>query len=327
MLASCENKDKAEAAEFFERANYHFKKREYEKAYQFYSEAIEKVPDFADAYNNRGIILEKQGNIEGAIREYQEAVDLDDSFSKAKINLALAKVQFGETEGIGKLLKSIEQEYRDSSQFHDAMGQYLLANFKSEDAVVSLQKAIALGGENAQLLTNLGYAYYTLKDYEQAKTNLSKVLVTNPDFEFALNNLSATYAQQNDWEKALELSDRLIKLNDKEILFLNTHILNLIETNQLASAKELLVKAAKIAPENVYVQRNQAIVDLKEGKASNALSSLKVLDTSNEAIEYLNYYLALAYAESGDQEKACSYFKKGDFLSDIRSKQEYEKCQ
>ena len=86
IIVSCGSKNKTEAAEFFERGNYHFKKNEVERALELFTEAIEKVPDFADAFNNRGLCYERLDNIEKAANDYRKAVELDDSFNKAKIN-------------------------------------------------------------------------------------------------------------------------------------------------------------------------------------------------------------------------------------------------
>src|SRR5690606_13828347 len=99
-------KNKKEAAEFFERGNYHFKKREYERAIELFSEAIDKIPDFADAFNNRGLCFEKQGNLEKAASDYLKAVELDDSFSQAKLNLAAANMHLGKLKESESLFRN-----------------------------------------------------------------------------------------------------------------------------------------------------------------------------------------------------------------------------
>ncbi|WP_332367789.1 tetratricopeptide repeat protein [Spirosoma telluris] len=52
FIISCAN-ETDEAAQFFLKGNVQLQKREYKEAIRYYSEAITKKPDFADAYNNR----------------------------------------------------------------------------------------------------------------------------------------------------------------------------------------------------------------------------------------------------------------------------------
>jgi tetratricopeptide (TPR) repeat protein len=55
LTVSCSNDRTDEAAQFFLRGNVQLQKREYREAIRYYSEALDKKPDFADAYNNRGL--------------------------------------------------------------------------------------------------------------------------------------------------------------------------------------------------------------------------------------------------------------------------------
>ena len=60
------------------------KKNELEKQNIFFSEAIKKNPDFADAYNNRGVVYLKVGRTDEALKDFEKAVSVDDSFVDAK---------------------------------------------------------------------------------------------------------------------------------------------------------------------------------------------------------------------------------------------------
>src|SRR5690606_12390367 len=164
---------------------------------------------------------------------YQQAVDLDDSFSQAKLNLARVLIHNSETEKSGVLLKDIEQEYRDSSSYFDYRGQWYLLKNQTDAAITEFSHAIDLGGESAELLTNLGFAYYQKKDFSNARVYFLKALQLNPQFGYALNNLSATYGHSNEWDKALDYSKKAVEINPTELSFINTHTLNLLETNDL----------------------------------------------------------------------------------------------
>ncbi len=324
VLHSCSNKSKSEAAEFFERGNYHFKKREYERAIELFTEAIEKVPDFADAYNNRGLCFEKTEQFERARADYQQAVDLDDSFSQAKLNLARVLIHNSETEKSGLLIADIEQEYRDSSSFFDYRGQWYLLKNQIDAAINDFSHAIDLGGESAELFTNLGFAYYQKKDFPNARDYFLKALSINPQFGYALNNLSASYGHSNEWYKALEYSKKAVDTNPTELSFINTHTLNLLETNDLKKAKEMLEKGLKRSPTDPYVMRNKAIFLIKSESIKEGHNYLVQIEKTNPEVEYLYFYLGIS---SNSKPVACSFFKRGASLGDRRSQTELESCE
>ena len=81
-------REKKDTELFFIQGNLAYKKGNYEEAIKFYSEAIDKTPKFADAYNNRGKVKFEMGNIEGSIQDFEKAVTIDDKFYMAKFNLA-----------------------------------------------------------------------------------------------------------------------------------------------------------------------------------------------------------------------------------------------
>jgi tetratricopeptide (TPR) repeat protein len=61
FLFACSNsseEEKRESSAFFLRGNAKWKEKEYHEAIKWYSEAIEKRPDFSDAYYNRGLVYQ-----------------------------------------------------------------------------------------------------------------------------------------------------------------------------------------------------------------------------------------------------------------------------
>ena len=48
-------------------------------SFKFYEKAIDLNPNFADAYNNIGIVLLEMGQFDDAIKFYEKAIDLNPS--------------------------------------------------------------------------------------------------------------------------------------------------------------------------------------------------------------------------------------------------------
>ncbi len=323
---ACKNKDKAEAAEFFKRANYNFGKNETDKALTFYNEAIEKVPDFADAYFNRGILFEKRGEMSLAIKDYRKAVDLDDSFKAAKLNLAAALSQINELPEAQEIFQNLEDSYKDSLEFNSLYGQHLIRQNKLDEARKFLNISKDLDSTHAEVWTNLGYIEYLEKNWDAAHGDFENALKIEPDFAFSLNNLSNVYAQKNDWSKALEYSTKAINIDKNNLIFLNTHSLNLLENNKLNEAEELILRCSKLEENNPYFLRNNAVFYLKNGEFNKAESILLNLDKSNPDVDFLYYYMGTTYRGLNNTEKACQFFKRGALLHDLRSEVLLKRC-
>jgi len=65
-------------------------KGKYEKAAEFYVQALESDPDYAPAHNNLGVAYAKLGRYDEAIACYKEALNIDSDYSAALNNLAIA---------------------------------------------------------------------------------------------------------------------------------------------------------------------------------------------------------------------------------------------
>ncbi len=326
IVFACGNKNKTEAAEFFERGNFHFKKNETERAMELFTEAIEKVPDFADAYNNRGLCFEKMGNIDKARNDYREAVELDDSFGQAKLNLAHASLLLGENKTCENLLNQLAPAYTDSSQFLDLRGKFYLQTFNPSNAVADFERSLNITPNNLETRTNLGYAFYLQKDFQEAKKTFLNVISEKPNFAFALNNLSATYAQLGEWKEALIHSKKAIKEQPNEITFINTHALNLLENGEIKNASEYIEQALKLFPENPYALRNLGLLKLKTESSKNSLTILEQVEAINPEVEFIYYYIGMAQQAAGNISAACKAFKRGSLLGDARSEMESENC-
>ena len=66
---------------------------------RFYSEAIRIKPDYADAFNNRGVARREKGDVEGALQDYNEAIRIKPDHSNAFLNRGVARRAKGDMEG------------------------------------------------------------------------------------------------------------------------------------------------------------------------------------------------------------------------------------
>ncbi|HEY1057043.1 MAG TPA: tetratricopeptide repeat protein, partial [Emticicia sp.] len=246
---------------FFIQGNVAYKKGEYEKAIKYFSEAIDKTPSFADAYNNRGSAKLANEDLNGAIVDFEKAVSLDNDFILAKYNLSDALSNTDRLDESLNLLKSIEKKYQDSSFYFVTLSNIYIQKNKFPEAQQVLQKAISLDSKNDKALTNLGFVQYQEKDYQQAKANFEKAIALNPKQDFAFNNLSLVYAQEDKFLKSIELVDKAIALK-RNVLYENNKGFYLLNIGNLIEGKRLIDKALEENKNNAWAIRNSGVYEL-----------------------------------------------------------------
>jgi len=85
-----------------------------------------------------------------------------------------------------------------SVELHTNYGILLLAGGDSANALVYFQRAMELGGENADRWNNIGGAYFKLNDREASMTSFANALRLDPCNFGARRNLMMLYSQRND---------------------------------------------------------------------------------------------------------------------------------
>jgi tetratricopeptide (TPR) repeat protein len=101
----------------------HYHIGEYQDAVESFNRAAQLDPNNPSILINRGIALEAQGDSEGAIRDFDAALDLYSKLAVAHWHKALAEMKLGNVpEAMEELLKAIQldESYRERARVHEA---------------------------------------------------------------------------------------------------------------------------------------------------------------------------------------------------------------
>src|SRR3989338_1288964 len=72
-----------QANEWFDKGYQHSLNKEHDSAIEAYTKAIQLDPNYADAYNNRGLAYDNKRQYDRAIEDYNKAIALDPNHAKA----------------------------------------------------------------------------------------------------------------------------------------------------------------------------------------------------------------------------------------------------
>ena len=144
----------AEPAAAFQEAVDLQKAGKFSEALQSYDQAIALSPGNANAFNNRGNVLQALNRFEEALASYEAAIALKPDHANAFNN----------------------------------RGNALQALKRFDEARASFEKATALRPDDAEILRNQGVVLFELKRFEEALASYDKAIALRPNYAEALKN-------------------------------------------------------------------------------------------------------------------------------------------
>ena len=177
-----------------------------EEAIKDYNKAIELDPNFAGAFNNRGIVHGDLGRLEEAIQDYNKAIVLDPNFADPYYNRGSAHKDLRRLEeAIKDYNKAIELD-PDYTDAYSARGNVYRDLGRIEEAIKDYTKVMSLILFDGDVLYNRGLAYNISGNYSKAIEDFTEVISSEPrNKEAYLNRAKAYFAIG---EEALAKADR-----------------------------------------------------------------------------------------------------------------------
>jgi predicted O-linked N-acetylglucosamine transferase (SPINDLY family) len=157
-----------------------FEKEQYDSSQAQCEYILSNNPDHPDALHLLGLIEEKIGRIDQAIRLIQQAIQIYDSESAYHSNLAVFLARIG--------------------AFDQAIAHY--------------QQALKLKPDDPGILNNLGMALYYQKDFKRGLECFTQALVIKPDYHEANIHLSMVYESLHQIDNAIACCQQVISQTD-----------------------------------------------------------------------------------------------------------------
>jgi tetratricopeptide (TPR) repeat protein len=174
---------------------------EYPRAIATFEQAVDLDPTQVDGYINLGYAHYKLGNLEEAVRIYEQGLALADEEKEPDIHQSLAVIyrDLGD-EAYSSGIDSDNEEYSDE-QFRDAVEYY--------------SKVLLYKPEADYINFDIATAYLQLEQYEDALVYLEAEQEWHPEDEDLLFRLASVYAVLEKFQESLDIADRLVELNEQ----------------------------------------------------------------------------------------------------------------
>ena len=135
------------------------------EAIEAYRRALKIKPDYTEAHNNLGNIFKEQGNLDEAIGAYKHALKLKPDYSEALYNMGNALRELGELDQAIEAYERTLKIKPDYAEAHNNMGNALKDQGKLGAAIEAYNRASNIKPDFADAHFNLGLAHLTQYDF------------------------------------------------------------------------------------------------------------------------------------------------------------------
>ena len=247
-------KDKDHKVYFF-LGTAHLQKKNYEKTVFYIENAIKIKPDIPNYYNNIGIALSNLNNNEKAIENYLKALELNNKFLDANINLAIEYKKILRFEDAIKYFNISLKISPNNYVIYNNIGNLFKTLGKTDDAINSYNKAIELNKNNPEAYNNKAEILFLLKKFDEAINMYREVLKINPDFPYAHGKLLHCKMHICDWQSYKEDREKIIFGIKHNLTIIEPFpLLSLLDDLELQKRNAILYSKSKFKGDKKYIK-------------------------------------------------------------------------
>lgn len=189
-----------------------------EEALQLAGRLLDEFPASADALYLRGLLLNRYGENEEALRCWEHCTRLAPGFAPAYEHLGLDALKRGQyTQAVSLLGKALELD----PKLPDAglrLAESLMGLGRAEEAASALERHLAAWPDSVEGQFRLGQAFLQLHRYPQAWEHHQAAVKLDPNCTLAYYGLAQACAELGEADKAREYREQFQKLKQKDML-------------------------------------------------------------------------------------------------------------
>jgi len=189
----------------------YMQQEDYSKASIEFSKAIDKNPS-SMAYSLFGASLYWMGDVEGSIKEYDKAIELDSKNAIAWQLRGISMARIGNTqEALENFKKAISID-PTRADVNMNIGSIYFSKGYMLNAIEYLKKAIKIDPQNPLFYYQIGLVYFYLERYDEAEESFEKAISFYRDYEEAMVWLGITKEKKGEIKEAIKLYKKAIEI-------------------------------------------------------------------------------------------------------------------
>lgn len=291
---------------------------------QLCTNVLNTAPDDALAHHILGSAYQCLGDPEGAIKEYNRALKLNNNLTETYYFLGNLYREIGKLE---LAAENYANTIKLNPNFFEALNNYgavLVDLHKPYEAIEILQRAQNISPNSCQVLCNIANYYMLMEATEDALNYAKKSHFIDPAFFDALKILGYIYYKKNDYDKALDYYNKAMAI--KEDVEITGYIASILERRSEFEAAHNMIKplidAGTVTPiilltysalSRKYDTQHQAIEGMEQMLADESLDTLSRIGLHSE--------LGKQYDALEEYDRAFSNYQQANLLERDYNKQ------
>jgi len=164
----------------------HYRKYQFMEAFKAFDRITKLVPEFVEAWNNKGFVLMKMGELRWALDSFEQAVDLDSNYDVALLNLKrcrklmLVDEREMATKDVSLRMTMVERAYKK--------GMKMFKKGKYRKAEKCFREVLRINPTDEEAYNNIGIALGRMGLYQDAVDFFHHALMLNPEYDTARAN-------------------------------------------------------------------------------------------------------------------------------------------
>jgi tetratricopeptide (TPR) repeat protein len=170
-----------------------------------------------DAYraNNLGVALMEQFKYKEAAEQFTRALQLDQKFALARINLSLALFNVPDLQGAQREAEKAIAQAPNAPQPHYIIGLIAKTQNRPEDGIAAFQRVLKIDPNDVGANINLGQLLSQQRKYAEALAAFRTALSVEPYNSTAIYNLATTLMRTNQRDEGQRMIQRFQELRQR----------------------------------------------------------------------------------------------------------------
>jgi superkiller protein 3 len=195
---------------------------------------IQAVPNHIDSINLLGIIAQKVNRHDLAVKQFQLAIEIDNSRALLYFNLGTSLYPLGRREEAIHVLQLALEREPGNSQISDYLNGIMNAGVNNiqfnaeetlqrgisfhrsgqlDEAIRWYRKTLAIQPDNPAAFSNIGVALQAKGKLDEAVTSYQIAITIKPGFADVYSNLGSALQEQNKLDEAVANYQKAISIN------------------------------------------------------------------------------------------------------------------
>ena len=162
------------------------------EAEPIYAQILERVPDFPEGLDLRGVALSQLGRHSDALHSLQRAVQLQPLSPMFRHNFGRALQAAGQLEAAQVTFEQVLRQIPDFPEAHFNLANVIKSRGNTPAAIVAYENLLKLAPQHPRVRYNLGNAYMDMGRFRSAVNMFRESLKVRPQDAEALNNLAVS---------------------------------------------------------------------------------------------------------------------------------------